>query len=106
MMMTKCVDDADNFANLHQENHNIFYSSSSSCVLQRHCVGPRNCQLCLPWQCRISLEHTSEHDASLFDALTHKFTFSISAERRHTEWEADLVAHSEQLSKVNLVLSG
>lgn len=58
------------------------------------------------WQCRISLELTSERDASLSDALTHKFTFSISAERRHTEWEADLVAHSEQLSKVNLVLGG
>lgn len=69
-------------------------------------MGPRNDQLSLQWQCHISLELTSEHDASPFDALAHKFTFSISAERRHTEWEADLVTHSEQLSKVNLVLSG
>lgn len=33
-----------------------------------------------------------------------RFTFSVGAERGHTEREADLVAHSQQLSKVNLVL--
>lgn len=80
---------------------------NSSCwIIECYCMGPRNCMLFPLWQCRVSLELTGARDASLFDALTHKFTFSISAERQHTEWETDLVAHSEQLSKVNLVLGG